>query len=286
MKNLPLRWGIIWACLLVSQATLAQVRHGTIVVVYYGRDKIDIAADSAGFLDASSRQITSECKLAAIDGKLLFVDAGASGYRPLRSSADVVPPWENIDEARKAYSLAVAGGNDELPLRTAHIWQQLIVERWKSLYRIHPESVMNAVAIEHGGLTSAYFAGLGGTPRQLQLIKSRVSFDPSNEQPFSGTSVIGSECLNTLCALGTLDVAKEYLLQTSDRSRQEWAQWDSKTGPFSGPDGKVRVAMRLIDLTIAYHQGEDRVGPPIDAVELAADGTIRWVARKDQCPAN
>jgi hypothetical protein len=285
MKSRLLRWGVVWACLLASQATLAQVRFGTIAVVYYSEGKIAIAADSAGFLNASS-PITSECKLAAIDGKLLFVTAGATAYRRLRPTADVVEPWDNIDEARKAYSFALAAGGDDLPLHTAKIWQQLITEKWQSLYRIHPKHVTDAVAVEHGGLTTAYFAGLGGTTRQLQLIKSHVSFDQSNEQPFSGTSAIASECLNTLCAMGTLDVAKEYILQTSDRARKEWAQWDDKTGPFAGPDGKVRVTMRLVDLTIAFHQGEDKVGPPIDAVELAADGTIRWVARKQQCPEN
>jgi hypothetical protein len=154
MKSRLLRWGIIWVCLLASQATLAQVQYGTIGVVYYGKDKIAIAADSAGFLNASS-PITSECKLAALGGKLLFVNAGASGYRRLRPSSDVVQPWDNIDEARKAYSLAAAAGNDELPLRTAQIWQQLIAEKWNFLYRIHPERVMDAIRLEHGGLTTA-----------------------------------------------------------------------------------------------------------------------------------
>jgi hypothetical protein len=67
------------------------------------------------------------------------------------TTADVVEPWDNIDEARKAYSFALAAGGDDLPLRTAKIWQQLITEKWQSLYRIHPKHVTDAVAVERGG---------------------------------------------------------------------------------------------------------------------------------------
>lgn len=268
MKNRLMGLGIVWALLLASHAILAQVQHGTIVVVYYGEDMIAIAADSAAL---KAGRVTSECKLASIDGKLLFVTSGAS--------------LDNIIEARRAYSIAVAEGGDDLPLRTATIWHRVIAEKWQIRYRVRPQSVLEDVAIEHGGVTTAYFAGLGGTPRRLQLVMSRISFDPSAKQ-FNGTSAAASECLNTLCAMGKLDVAKEYILQTSDRAKQEWAQWDDQNGPFAGPQGKARVAMRLVDLTIANDHDDIKLGPPVDAATLAADGTVRWVARKDQCPAD
>ncbi|MGE5056991.1 MAG: hypothetical protein ACM3WP_22770 [Acidobacteriota bacterium] len=219
----------------------------------------------------------------AISGKLLFAASGVGAYRPLRPGD--VQPWENIDEARKAYAIALKDGTEDLPLRTATIWQQLILKRWQGLYQLHPETVMQAVEVEHGGVTTAYFAGRSGLARPLQLVQSRVSFALSAAQPFSAISEISSECWNRMCALGTLDVAKEYLQQSTDRARREWEQWTSKAGPYSGPEGKVRAAIRVVDLTIAYHKGDQPVGPPIDAAEITADGSIHWVARKDQCPA-
>ena len=49
------------------------------------------------------------------------------------------------------------------------------------------------------------------------------------------------------------------------------------------PDLDVLKTMRLVELTIAYHMGND-VGGKIDAIELFKNGGLRWVARKENCP--
>ena len=47
-------------------------------------------------------------------------------------------------------------------------------------------------------------------------------------------------------------------------------------------------AMRMVDLTMMYHKGND-VGGPVDAVQLRrSDGSerVHWYARKQNCSAN
>jgi hypothetical protein len=47
----------------------------------------------------------------------------------------------------------------------------------------------------------------------------------------------------------------------------------------------TRLAIRLVALTEEYDKSKT-VGGPIDAIELSNTGSVRWVARKCNCPEN
>jgi hypothetical protein len=54
-------------------------------------------------------------------------------------------------------------------------------------------------------------------------------------------------------------------------------------GKFFGPT--ILRVFRLVDLARAY-DSTGEIGGKIDAVELLGNRTVRWFARKDNCPAN
>ena len=44
------------------------------------------------------------------------------------------------------------------------------------------------------------------------------------------------------------------------------------------------LAIRMVDLTIAYHPKQESVGGSIDAIELRRGGTAEWLQRQQICP--
>jgi hypothetical protein len=80
---------------------LAQVEHGTVVVVYFTPDKIIMAADSRVIrIGQNIPPNDEECKITVIRGQVIFSSANVASYTA--PGSDVVESWKNADEARSA----------------------------------------------------------------------------------------------------------------------------------------------------------------------------------------
>ena len=277
-------WCLPTICGLLLSA-FPQVRDGSVGVVYYSDDKLVMAADSRGTTTDGIVPTNTECKVAAFNNKLVFVSTGAVEYgrnERIRIIPDIVQPWSNVDEARNAFSSATLTSN--LVYNTALRWGNAVAGHWNFLHLFNPDKVRAAVARNGaltGSLTVALFGGIDGDGR-LRLVETTVDFNDFALVPITATTKPVS-CIQSWCAIGAIEIVLDFLNQTSDQAKQEMIQWGRQQWPAG--DAELLKAIRLVDLTIAYHIGDD-VGPPIDALELRRDGSFRWFARKDNCPAD
>ena len=70
----------------------------------------------------------------------------------------------------------------------------------------------------------------------------------------------------------------------ADYARQGDAEWAKESQTIAPEARDAFRLIRLIELTIA-EDTSGTVGGPIDALELRRGGEVRWIARKDNCPA-
>lgn len=118
------------------------------------------------------------------------------------------------------------------------------------------------------------------------------SADPIQHQvgELGGCWACGQAKGGEVCAGGKVEVVGEFCTQSSERSKRE-SVWGYPTEPIApdrlatGWDKNSLLALRLADLTVAYGNSKE-VGGDIDVINLKKDGTMRWLARKKNCPDN
>jgi hypothetical protein len=265
-------------------STGAQIRHGTVGVAYFtkDKDKIILAADSRSLRENEPNALPNDsvCKIAAPSGKLVFVSSGISSYDN-GGMGDPVQSWSNVDLIHRAYSIA---STKPIPtyghiIETAHKWTNLVSVHLESLRSSHPNDFMDAVKNGHGLLTRAILGGLNDNGILL-LSVANVRFQ-------DGAVVSTSEaieCPGGFCAIGASDIEQEFVNRTSARAKKEAQQWKPPV-KSKVADYDILKTMRLVELTIKYQRGKD-VGGPIDAVEMDRFGRVRWFAVKKNCAIN
>lgn len=242
----------------------AQVERGTIVVAYSTPDKIVMAADSRVTLGwAKGPSSDKECKITAIRGQVIFSSANVASYR----GSNVVQPWKNSDEARSAYKNACGPYPSRCPVKeVARAWTLAVLAHIESLYRANPDYAKSLT--DNGVFTVALFGGRDEAG-SLELIQVLIGVDQTGVHPDWGKAI----CPHNYCKLGKVEIVTEFTDLTSQRAKEEAKNWTASP-PHNPADADLLKAIRLVDLTIAYHQGTPDVGGKIDAVQLSKDGTL------------
>jgi hypothetical protein len=266
---------------IASCPAFAQIQQGSVAVVYYSEahDKIIMAADSRALWTGNPVPDNTACKIAAPQGKMLFVSTNFGGWKN-GGPKDVVPSWMNVEEIHRAYNTAsmlytapgarVHGAADE--------WGKLTTSHFQALLQEHPEAVTEFAKKNHGVLTKAFIGGLGNRGTML-LWKTTVSY----QQGVVSYEMHGVGCPNSFCPIGggAEKVAEEFTNQTSPRAIREAKEW--KPPKSSKPeDYDILKTMRFVELSIKYYKGND-VGGKIDAVEMSKDGSVHWYTAKPNC---
>jgi hypothetical protein len=83
-------------------------------------------------------------------------------------------------------------------------------------------------------------------------------------------------------ALGRNEIVNEVVAGKTTFAKAEQRKWIASERNFPLRDRDVRWAIRLVQLTMAYHPRKIDVGGPIDALEITRRG-IRWIERKPGC---
>ncbi|MBI3895783.1 MAG: hypothetical protein HY313_07605 [Acidobacteria bacterium] len=262
----------------------SQIKRGTVGVIYFTDDKIVMAADSRGSGRSDETLDDKQCKVTALGKQIVFISAGFSGYQNV-GTRDLVPTWSNSGEAHSVYGQLRAGSGEPLFIyMLASEWARRIVGYLNLIYRAQPQTLISAS--EAGVLTSALFGGLAGNDR-LIILYTRITIDPTKLPAisFDAPRPAGPPLCAPWCILGKGAVATEYLETISPRAMQESAQWREDSKRFSLGDRDALLAIRLVDLTLAYEKNQG-VGGPIDALELTPGKGVSWIQRKDSCPAD
>jgi hypothetical protein len=202
------------------------------------------------------------------------------------SGSALVPAWNNIAEARLALD-TISPGNSTTHGHVDQIafeWGRSVTSNFKRLNTFRPE-VLRGLALDNSNivLTRGIFGGVDSSGA-LVLFVTTVTFDGAKVDSTTRSQLACS--WNNVCAIGEVEIVDEFVHATSSRAKQEAVHQGPRNmdTPLSY-DHDMQWAMRLVELTIKYHQGTD-VGESVDAVQLRRGGGAHWYSRKDDCKQN
>jgi hypothetical protein len=250
-----------------------------------------VAADSRE-INTSEPPDDTTCKISALNGQIIFFATNFISYQSkpvgLVGGLDPAPSWRASDDAKQAYINVVRKGQQKAWVGAiADEWGKTISRNITSLYAFHPELIVSLVK---GGILTTAFIGGVDVPGYLVAFQVQITFDKSKGTPVEYT-VFPISCASRIgpyCAFRVLDIAFEYINLFSPRAVGEFTSWMTPMAfsrTYNPSDLDILKTIRLVDLTIAYHKGNE-VGGKIDAAQITKAGTIRWFARKENCPGN
>jgi hypothetical protein len=258
-----------------SSPTSAQIGTGTIIVFHVTKNKFIIAADSRAVFKGQPED--SDCKIAVLNHQFIFATSGGAGYRPATEGFDPAPAFDNTEEARKAVRARPSNDAGDDLNRVADGWAENMIRDFRSLYSIHPETVVEAGRNGKGTLANGLFAK--AIKGKIVLAFRSISFSQDRPELVKAES-IPQDCAARICATGITDVFDEY---TSFPQKSERAKREGILNPTTDETARIK---RLVQLSILHTRPTGEVGGPIDVLELWNNGRIRWVSRKCNCPEN
>lgn len=269
----------------LSHPAVSQVQHGSVGVVYYTKNKIVVAADSRVSSSGGGAIVPSndnECKVVALDGDVVFVSTNM--VRVLGSL--LVPGWDNNSMIRAAYA-KIRGVNSGVRGHLADVaeeWSAMAAANFNAMARFQPHIFRQMTSdVGDEAFTIAYIGGADGSGN-LVLFGMDVIPNSFHTAAVGRVGPIPACSHHNFCAIGVTDIVVEFADTSSDRAKREAAEWKPPKGTPPIDYDAIKT-MRMVELTIQHRTGND-VGGPVDAVQLNRDGSIRWYARKKNCPAS
>lgn len=265
--------------LLSGKLAWPELRTGSVIYVNLSKSEITMSADSKVTFSKSDDSHT-DCKISAFGDKFAFEIAGLI-------KDDKPHGWDARLIARKGWKSESLRESDAVKL------VQAVADRWiagtKKIYSdpeylrhkrlSHPESdtIANVVfaATDKKGQLAV---------RAVNVVFDTTAFDSKGivrlNYPFADLSS------GTWKAAGSDEIIMEYMTGASVRAMEFLKEW--RTQQASNPSPSARqadLATKIIDLSIRLHPHPERIGPPVDVLQIMPTTGIRWIQRKPQCPA-
>jgi len=252
----------------------ATEQRGTVIVVSQSKNRVIMAADSRVGLTNDGINIhgvdDGKCKLASLDGNLIF---GASGL--IGNSA---MGWSAASIAMDTATAATPPTDRDKGRQILAAWSESMIRR--VVLDFTPEQIRTTARQNEGGLTTGILAGIGpeGTA-WAQVSQIRYAVSDIRQLRYEIGSPISVK-RQAFYFFGKTEIADEFNAGISDRSKREVAQWSRmRLGNTAFDEFKAR---RLAELTIQLYPDKTAVGGPVDEVELDSEGS-RWITLKKNC---
>jgi ATP-dependent protease HslVU (ClpYQ) peptidase subunit len=255
-------------------------RHGTIIVVFFSKDRVVLAADSRLTLSGGrSRYSDTQCKLSDLGHETIFAGAGMYGYD--FGSGPRASGFDAYKAALKS-SQSLQPGLEDRAKAVAEDWSRKVKAAIDPQLARHPAEVLASM---HGSsmlLAQGVFAGR--TADGLVTYFAAIHCDCSGAHKSALTRLTQLHPTADglpLASLGTteaLNLFSEVVEGSSQRGLDERASWEKISGP--GRDGEV--AFKTAEF-IVRNVKDRSVGGLINAIELDHDGNVRWVKRGNNC---
>jgi hypothetical protein len=267
------------ALVFMSLPLRTQIERGTVIVVYFSKDKIVVAGDSLNLAGEAGREKrVYGCKIAALSRNMLFAATGFTGYpkRPF----DPLPGWMAIGEAKRIFS-----EHSTEPLNAlSRYWTDALRDHFNAQLRLPAgRQVIGAAAVRQDGILTTGLFLYAPSQEDLQATVATITYlgflapvvaaeyqnvPPDTVTPIGPYFVLGHK--------KATDTVWEYVQLRSDRAKKEAEEWNQKQQSLNGDKEALR-AKRLVELAIA----DDRtgyIGGEIDVAILPKDGTVTWAA--------
>ncbi|MGH9469284.1 MAG: hypothetical protein ACRD1N_02945 [Terriglobia bacterium] len=270
--------------LLLPALAVAQLEHGSVLIVAYSPSEIVMAADSRVTNVQTGQFRDDYCKLAAPEGKILF---GGTGL------VESIGGFDSVGLVRRLVSHMTANGHGGFVRQVATRWVDAMEQNYAKL----PADLVSRFIQENGGtraLDCTMFAGVepGGG---LSLVRARVYYAgvPGGNPRLQGRITIiplQSPQRNFLsfAGCGNVDILESLLPPKTDWAKATVQHWKNLTG-----DVQAQAAIQVVQLTIAREAPQAYggkkvvpVGGPVDAAEIRPNSSARWLQHKPDCAGN
>ncbi len=262
---------------LVSASSLGanfgrQSTTGTVVVIGWSQTKIVIAVDSRGF-DETEKHRDDICKIVKLDNHSVFTAAG----NIIHAAAGRVF-WDAQKEASNTFKEAQRSGSPRLLKTAARNWGDHMTAGINEALTADPSG--STQMLEDNIFLTGVFAGYeNGSTAMYQV---EIVFDPAVRRARQKFHIEHPQPTIHFGALGRNEIVNEVVAGKTHFAKAEERKWAASERNFPLRDRDVRWAIRLVQLTMAYHPRKIDVGGPIDALEITRRG-IRWIERKPGC---
>lgn len=258
-----------------------EIAHGTVIVIFFSEAKVILAADSR--VTYSGTAVTHEdrqCKVADLGHKMIF---SASGFTRYRFDQDVrMPKFDVYQEARRA-ALSVPRDAPDRAKSSAEIWARRVKSALDIGLRLHPKAVMSLMHGRSTQLAGAIFAAQ--IEKGLSVYYVAIHCECGTENKYASIQISGLRSVPdgvpaaTIGTAETMNLFSEVAEMTTPRGiaeRDAWVAAENK------PDRDVYVTIRTGEF-ILRNSKDNTIAGPINAIELTAEGRVRWVKRERNC---
>lgn len=265
-----MRWAVVSAFLALAQSAFAQLVSGTILYAQWSRDEIVLGADSRDVLGDSYAD--TGCKIAALDGKVIFAAAG----RIARTGRH---GWDGVTIANREFlRLTSTNSPDPLTRRLAEAWGKAV-----------QSELENAGAAAFAGLDDRHMAAgifaMFDNTGSLSIAVASLRYETSGDgYPKVIASVQSIPVKPGAYILGHREILDECAQRRTKRAIQ-WAG-EIEQAARSGGDPLVTGTRKVIELTIdnlprtkidASGVRFSVVGPPIALILLRRGQRAEWM---------
>jgi hypothetical protein len=291
-------------CLTLTIHAKGQIDSGTVVVVGVSKDKVVMAADSRtlGGRDASGNEIyyDRQCKLAALGGKVLYATSGL-----IAEYSKVLPDGLQVDALDHAREAVLAGpatrqvaescSPPSCHAGTIPGFVESIGDAWWT-------TIATSLMKSSNDETRHWLSGLGLNANQVGITGIFAGITPTHEMemvvrgfacrlPLPGSekdvAAAGPRQCSPIADRHSISPTPElrwYAFGITDITSKNI---DPVSLKVDWPNLKDwQIAVRLVDLTIAFSSEKKNVHQPIVAVELGRDGAVTWLQNEQNCPQN
>jgi len=257
------------------------ISHGTVIVIFFSETKVILAADSrVTYSGATAMHEDRQCKVADLGHKTIF---SASGFTKYKFEQDARMPQFEVYREAKGAALSVPSDAPDRTKSSAEIWARRVKSALNTGLRLHPKAVMSLMHGRSTQLAGAIFAGQSKKGLSVYYVAIRCKCDTENK--YASIQISELRSVNdgvpaaTIGTAETMDLFSEVAEMTTPRGiaeRDAWVAADSK------PDRDVYVTIRTGEF-ILRNSKDNTVAGPINAIELSAEGGVRWVKREKNC---
>jgi hypothetical protein len=276
-------WALAFGLLFPAFAA-AQLEHGSVLIVAYSPSEIVMAVDSR-VINVQTGQFRDDyCKLAAPEGRILF---GGTGL------LESIGGFDSVGLVRHLVSHMTPNGDVGFVQQVATRWVEAMEQNYAKL---PPDLVRQYIqengrtraldctmfaGVEPGGGLSLIRAGVhyGGVPGGRPILQGRITIIPLQSSQRNSLSFAGC---------GNINIMESLLPPKTDWAKAAVQHWNGLTG-----DVEAKTAVQVVQITIAREEPQAYggkevvpVGGPVNAAEIRANGSVRWLQRKPGCPAN
>ncbi|HEX7286023.1 MAG TPA: hypothetical protein VF532_07555 [Candidatus Angelobacter sp.] len=258
-----------------------QIQHGTVVVIFYSRDRVVLAADSR-VTDSGpgGPHQDNQCKVSDLGHETIFA---ASGFTRYNFGQDQRMPAFDVFREAATVSRSLKAGAPDRARVLAENWGRNVKDALDAGLARHPREVMTLLHGKSTQLAGAIFAARDAEGLVVYYVTLRCECQGSRKySSLHITKMKPVEDGMPAASLGTSETMELFSEVADGSSARGVAERDGWIAAATKPDRDVYVTIRTGEF-ILRNSKDHTVAGPINALELTAQGQVRWVKRESNC---